>query len=354
MAVSRKGRIEHGQQFDPHSQVGPIPYTRQMQDYESADALVGQDNTEIQPIDAANSEVTIFDVAAIAAILDETSFVFADFVNFQLPDVLTGITTSFNISEGDGEHIQDAGDASSAGTSGGLALNPQSSAEGSAAIMPDAQPIIKQFSGQDVPAKRFSFYLPGSSITQAAILTKMAAIEAGTYLIWPVWKPESVVLSLKGQQLSLSQSASSHHSDQWATISTGTNLSSSVFPTSGRSDGFSKSGSVTTRTMFIPPTLHGSITLDPTDQTASTTTTVKANIPAITGTGSAPSFTAVTNEPDPITASAEGSISPTSISATSPATIPTSGIYVRDIRVEFYGWNYSFVSAVAVDFSHYA
>lgn len=360
MAVSRKGKLLHGQQFDPHSQVGPIPYTKQMQDDTSANALVGNENTEIQPIDAQDSEVTIFDVAAIAAILDDTNFVYADTVNFQLPDVLTGVTVSFNKTLGNGTHVQEAGFAASSGTSGGLDFNPSASAEGSAAIIPDAQPIIKQFLGQDVTCKRFLFYLPGDSITTAAILTKLNTIQAGTYNLWPVWKPESVVLTLQGQQVSLTQSAQSHHRDQWSLGATVDNISESYFPTGGSlSEGFSKSVGVSTRTQFIPPTLHAQITLSSPTDTASTTTTVKADIPTITGTGGAPSYSSISNHPTPLTMTANGAVltanaNPALIPATSPTTVPVTGLYVRDIKVEFYGFGYAQVACNVVDFSRYA
>lgn len=349
MAVDRLGKEMLGQQFDPRDPAGPIVYTQQMMDRDSADAIVAQAETEIQPVDAQNAEVKVYDGAAIQAALDAVKYSYAGYtsINGLLPDVLTGVAVTFNKSHGDGSRVTDAGTAVSAGTNGGISVSPQSSAQASAAILPDVQPIIKQYPTY-VPSTNYVFYVTGTTVTEANIKSRVSSLFSATLLSWPGFRPESVTLTLKGMQVSLSQEANSHESTSWSA----SDITIIRYPDGGVSQGYSQEVSVTNKTVTIPPTIHAAITLSSTSDTQTATTTVKANIPAVTGTIAA---SAITNEPTPLTITATGSISPSSaIPATNITAIPTTGLYIKDIRLEPYSWDRSFVRVEVVDFSYFA
>lgn len=170
---------------------------------------------------------------------------------------------------------------------------------------------------------------------------------------WPKFKPETHVFTLKGQQVSLSQQADSHVQYRWNTAG---DQSRAISPYSGsRSDGKSIEVGVTVRTVQLPPTIHGVITLATTTDTAQADVTVQANVPGILGTGGAPSFDPITNEPASLSATVTGSITPTSLAATSgQASIPTANLYILDMVGSPYQYGYSRVQVTLVDFSYFA
>lgn len=343
------GRIKHGARYDEQRDA-VLTYTEQVQDYRQADALVGTAKTEVTPQDRQASVVRVW--SGTIADLDSYFAAFAATTSIGgLPDVLTAMTVTFNKNHGDGESIHDVGTAVSAGTSGGLNVDPTASASASAAIIPDIQPAIQPTIANNVPVIIYVFYIKGD-VTQAAVIAKLLSASSLTVLAWPKFRPVSHVFTLVGQQKSVSQQADSHSQNRWANDS----LSYAISPFDGtRSDGFSLDTGISIRTIQLPPTIHGSITLSASSSTQTATVTVTANIPAIVGSGIAPSFDAVVNEPDPITITVTGSISPSSLSATSgQASIPTSGLYLLDVTSQPDIAGYNIVRATVFDFAYFS
>lgn len=422
--MADNGKLLQGQAYDPTDDI-VVRFTERMFQDDNADGILGQARTDITPHDEASSQVRVWESPATA--LDGIIYTFASTVNLQLPDVLVSVTITYNKSAQSSTSTHAVGTAVCTGTSGGLDLNPSSSAQAGAAVVPDAQVEIAQTWGQNVPVTQYFFYLAGN-VTTAAILAKLqtfltvatSGIVAGvvttttphglfanqpfkfitlntpsggvavattyfakvitdtthftysataggaalaghsaasgtlapTISTWPVFRPVSHTLTLKGMQVSLQQSADSHHQDHWNT----SDLSKAISPFSGSlSEGQGKDVGVTVRTVTIPPTIHPLITLSSTSDTADAATTVKANIPAITGTGLAPSFSSVTNEPTPLTLTATGSVTPTSLATTGHQTsIPVAGLYLYQIDTSPYKYGYATVRAILVDFSFFA
>lgn len=422
------GRLLNGARYDEQRDA-TIVYTEQMMDKTDADAVVGNMRTEVIPNDRDSSKVRVWSGASIPT-LDSYFKGFPGVVSFELPAVLTAITTTFNKNSGSGVSIHAVGDAAWVGESGGLNLDPTSSTNSSAAIIPDIQPIISTVDSSRVPVTNYVFYSASDIVTLAAIITRIqnaltiatigiaagiatvashsfsinqpikfatlvgasGGLAAGTlYYVtaissttvsfsvtrggspnashaatsgtlypvvasWPKFHVTSAVFTLKGQQTSISQQADSHIQYRWNSAG---DVSYAISPIGGmsptRSDGNSIEIGVTVRTIQIPPTIHGAITVSSTSDTATVTTTVKANVPAIVGVGSAPSVSAITNEPSSISATVTGSLTPTSLSATAgDSAIPTAGLFILDIDGQPFAYGYSGIRVSVVDFSYFA
>lgn len=423
-----KGRLLQGQQYDPTDGV-IARFTEQMVDNDTINTdVIGDAATDVIPGDHESSKVRIWSLPPNG--IDSFYFAFPGTRSIVFPAVLTGITITYAKSENDGESIHDVGNAAWAGSSGGMDLHPNATAQGSASIIPDIQPNYDEPFAANVPTTEFLFYVAGNTADQTAIITRLQSIltlavtsvVAGvvttasahglsvnqpfqfatvvggsggitaltTYYVktvpttttftysatvggaalaghaatsgteypvvarWPVFRPKPHTFTLKGEDLTLSQQADSRVQYSWSA----SNVSYAISPwnaTPTRSDGVSRNGTVTVRTVRIPPTIHGAITLSSTSDTATVNVEVTANVPAITGTGGAPSFTAVINEPTPLTETVSASVTPTSLSATSGATsIPTAGLFIYDVAGDLYKWGYGRVRVTVVDMSYFA
>ena len=211
---------------------------------------------------------------------------------------------------------------------------------------------------------RFTFSATngGAAITTATAVT---ATFAPKVYQWPLFFPVSHTLVCHGQQVSLRQNASSKQQASWDSTS---QFSYELLPYNGkRSDGYSKEVALTTTTHTISPTIHALITLSSTGTTKVAGTLVKANIPAMyySGTNTAfknfngGSLPAITNEPTAQALSATSLINPSSLAATTPTSIPSSGLYIVELQTNFVdadanGTIISFVHAVVIDASIFA
>lgn len=352
------GPILTGQHFDKTTGLVSV-FTEQKT---VAGANLGDDFTEITPIDAITQEVRVESPPSSEDIL-AYSIAGPGMTSFQLPRTLTGIVVVFNKSEGNGSNINNGGAAASSGTSGGLNFSPSSSAQGSASVIADIQPIIVETDADNVPTTEIHFFMAssvGSVPTTANVLTRLAAIMGASVSAWPRFKPKPVIMTASGQHVSLSASASSHHSDHWSAD----NLSASV----DTGKGLSRENGITINSTVISPTIHAAFDVTHADGsisggiltfTATTTVSATANLPAIIGSGPAPSFVAVENttdvDGDPISATATASVTPANIPATTITAIPTSGLYLKEMSSSPAEWDgYVSVHCAVVNFSFFA
>lgn len=187
--------------------------------------------------------------------------------------------------------------------------------------------------------------LSGHSATSGTLFPVVAA--------WPAFKPKAISLSLLGQTVRVQQGANAHLQNSWSADT----LSYVIFPiTSGgsptRADSISRSTDLSVRTVRISPTLHGALSISPSSDTADADVEVVAIIPEVVGTGIAPSFDPIENQPTPVTLTATGTISPSSFSATTGYTdIPTAGLFIHSLDSDIYKWGYNRVRVVLVNFS---
>lgn len=415
------GRLLHGQEYDKEGNL-LVPFTQRMHDNEGADALVGQARTDINPVDMNASLVRVYDAANVSGVYLR----FPGTINLQLPDVLQGITITYNSSSGNGDDVRDIGTVQWFGTSGGMNLNPVARAQASANIQPDLSFDIKQVWSQNVPVEHIVFYLSGT-VTTTQVLAQLRVIltaavtsivagtvtttaahgmavgqpfqfvslvgaaggvvidttyyvvavgstttftysttpggfaqighsaTSGTFapnvLTWPVFRPIAHTFTLKGQQISLSQNAESVLQYRWSADG----LSFVISPWFGtRSDGTSREVGTSIRSIRVPPTIHGAITITTASQTEQATTTVKADIPQVIGINGGPSFAGLDNHPVPQTGTVTASVTPTTISATSPSAIPTAGLYLAEVNGSPFRYGLTRFHVVLVDFSFFA
>lgn len=277
---------------------------------------------------------------------------FPSSANFDIPPILVSLTAVWHEDSGNGES-QTEWKGLAVGESRSLSGNESNSVQASAGLIPEVVPVIRRIAADRMPTTAHFFYLP-MPVTTADILGK-----CGAGAVWPIFKPEEISITLKGSKVSVQASASAS-----AAFSTGDDaVTGSVDLTKGT--GVSYDCSPFINVVNFPATLHGSLTVanathSPVAITASasagwigdkgTTLEDAVSTPAWADVAGMPSVTSERTE----LAEASGSISPTTFSATSPATVPTSGIYLFDSRVEPWDFGYARVFAETVDASIFA
>lgn len=258
--------------------------------------------------------------------------------NLPIPDQLNSVSVQWAESEGEGGFDSEwAGTAS--GQSYSLSGSEDGTAESSKSLIPEITFDIKQFWGQNLPTTMHFFYLP-KPVTLANILTKVSATA------WPVFKPESHVISLIGAKVSVQAKASASAA---VSVSIGDTTDYSRDLTQGQGDGYDVSNTHNTR--VIPPTVHETINFTGVTEKEST---VEATASAEwTGWGSPIAFPSADAT---ITASAdiEAGVSPTTLTATTPSSVPVSGVYLVDKKVQPWEYGYVMVMAEVLDASIFA
>lgn len=283
-----------------------IPYAGE--EDERLTGLEGDQWVEITPIDSGSARVRVYDIADIQAALSGMVVKAPITIDrVELPAVLTAITAVYNVTEAAGSDTHPAANMTlylAAGGSG--SLNPRASATASASVIPDIQVEIEERYCVNVPGYECTLYAPtGSTVAEilAALTTAMGAnVEA-----WPQFRPVAHTITAKGQQVSLTAKADS---------SLGVS-DTSYSKESGQA--LSREAGSSIKTVNIPPTIHDTITIATTSATATASVSADASIPTTTVSGPIASGTSGD-------AVATASVTPTSLSATTPASIPATGL----------------------------
>ena len=333
----------YGQDYNARFNV-VIPWTETT----IAPAASGAANTEIRPVDFARQRNRTYDFANITAAYAASNITFPGKFTVDLPNVLKKVSVTYNKSEGSGASNHPTSQQYVTFTAKGSgSLAPTSTAQSSAAIIADVTYEIEYYQGISVDCTHHYFYLT-STATLAQVLTKTGATSL------PKFRPQSAQFTAYGGQVSLQQSADSR-------ISASSEAFSRI---SG--DGYSTEVGVSSKVITIPPTIHGSITVQgQTTQTAEAYVAASADItqlvyaPKKGSTNGAPDFTiaptkvGLVNSPTPRYAQVKAGVEPTFLSATSPASIPTSGKYLVACSGEPVDYGFTLIHAVVVDFAQY-
>lgn len=347
------GPTRSGQLFNPKDQFGIIPYIEEKVRYDEATGLTGiegQDNTEIQVVDRKSATKRVYDVAAVKAALLEISQKFVRYTSIDgLPRVLSGLTVTFTKSAGTGSTSFPITQqlAIAVGDSGSVSINPRANAQSSAAIVTDLIPTIVPTEASNVPVKVYRFFQAEDNIEEAAILTRLTALADAPVLAWPKFRPVPHTFVLKGEQVSLQANAATTARVSWSSTSA-----------SGErvwGGGVSEERGVTSRSVEIPPTIHGAITLSPTSDTQAVDVSASAQSTEIVTTVPGGNNAAQENLQS-TSATVTGSITPTSLAATSGVTaIPTSGLYLYRLDIDAnFGFETALVVAEVFDFAYFA
>lgn len=329
MSVSGQGRLLHGLRMHGTHQV-PVPFTKQMDSaIDQADAIAEAATplTEVEPKDRGASDVISY------ATLDLSNYWLSyDGIErrMRIPDVLTSLVLTYEKGGGDTSYVEAADTTASGSYSVGVSLSGQ--AQASAFVLPKIIPTLHETWSFNQPVSHYFYF--GQAFDQATILAKLSAKLGTTVNAWPVFKPESITLKLVGQRTS---------SNARATFQ-GSVSSHSGGDSTSESAGFGEGQefSPQVETVQIPATLHGAITLSPSSSSQTNTATAGISASGIIGGGGGGVANCI----------ATGSVTPTSIPATSPAGVPTSGLYLFDFDIEpaeTFGWFYA--HAVVFDFA---
>jgi hypothetical protein len=317
---------KQGQQFDETFNIG-IPYTI---DRKVMGADIGDVSKEITPVDFIRADVKALDLTAAETALAAFVLSFPGTTNIQFPDILVSVTGIIEKTQGDGTY-DESGSGGWSGQ-GSASLSIRGTGQASAAIIPDLAVNIKSIYGNNIPTMQYLFFLL-MPVTAAQVLTRLTALVGSSVTAWPKFVPEAHTFTLVGQRLSLQVTANAN----WMS---GGSDSGDQFATSA-GDGFSNEVGLTVRTVRTPPTIHGAISVG--GDVADT-----ENLTADASAYADSTANAYRTE----SSSVAGSITPTTLSATSGATsIPASGKRLLRVNAAPYKLGYAKIECEVVDFA---
>lgn len=339
-----QGQLLHGQLHDKQFRVA-IPYTQQDTGFAYGGQSQNQGNpsAEITVIDANATQDKIFDYAALDASKLALFWQNPGFISFQLPEELLGLTAIFSTSKGTGAGLS-VPHAESHGSSWSVGVSASNHAGSSLDFIPDLQPDIKTHDASNVPCIECYYFTTGNT-TLAATLTFLTTKLGATVLSWPNFKAKRRSFTLKGQSLTISSTANV----QLAGSASGS--SSAVSDNAGYD--YSIETKSTVRSIDYPPYLNGSLTITGvggTPWTASDTIGVSAAA-SLTGSGNLSGSVVGGTSVPPQTVT--GLITPHTLSATTPAAVPTTGLYLKDITPQASDGDLFLQLAIVVDFAHF-
>jgi hypothetical protein len=275
--------------------------------------------------------------------------------NLDLPDVLLSAEATWNKSGGTGTFNSEWQGISTWQPSNdvnfSLSGSESASAESSASIQPSLVLDIKSPVGKNLPSTSLSFFMQTATLDATTFLAKVSTIMGGSVSRWPVFSPVAHTITLKGAKVAVSAKASGSASAS-ARGDAGTGDGSIM---RDKNDGSGSSCDVATmsETLRIPPTIHGEITIS---GTLSDSATAEASCKVGWDSYSTGQYIAgqeckifgVTADSGTVSLDAEGSIYPSTLAATTPSEIPSSGLYLIDSKITPYqsGWVQCFAEVI--------
>lgn len=308
------GEILQGQQYDRATDT-IARFTEQMCDVPTAAEFLDEPRTEVTPNDRGSSKVRQFNLAQLTTYFE--TFYRSNITTLEgldIPDVLLGLTVVWESTKGDGDYSSNA-TGFSTGETANLSLNENGNSQASAVVIPDLIPVIKTYPRR-APGVDYFFYLAGN-VSQADVITRLSAITGQTVHPWPVFKAEPLEFTLRGRHISVSARVDIQQTE---------NVSpSNLTYTKSSGKGTSEEVGSSVRTKSFSPTIHGQINLG--GSTSQITGTADSSVGWNAGTNW-PALSAHATK----SAIAQGSVTPNIVYATSPASVPTTNLYVHRIN----------------------
>lgn len=418
MSDTNRGESQFGQLYDTRTGAKiPFEEYVQNVVPGTAASVIGAAATEVIPKDANSVTVKVFDVEAFAEAYKEEFVRIGGYVDFDLPDTLTSIEVVWSQGSGIGAGDYPEGIANAV-SGGSINETARATAQGNVSLVPSLIPHIRENPARRVPKDDYSFYvgldtslpkmrarvtrfvvtgqtctiststdfitaaghgflngyevalttsgtLPTNAeedtryfvankttdtfqiaLTSGGTPINFTGTQAGTHTVrrvlaaWPRFNAQPLLFVLKGMQVSAQAAAEAH-----------TSLSDTSYASS-KGGSTSKDVSLNVQEKEIRATLHGAITLDlsgdpsPVSADVSVVAHVKEFIPT--------TLPALTETRTVSGADASTTITPTTITATSPTDIPTSGIYVYSVQADSTEYGAAYVTVTLVDFSYFA
>jgi len=228
------------------------------------------------------------------------------------------------------------------GTSINLSKSASDSANSSAAISPEIQLTFRDLATGNLYGTRYEFFLP-NPVTEAAILAKLATLAGSSVSIWPVFHPESNTITSTSQSISVTSNV---QISLEGSASAAEGLTSQGWD-KGTSDNFGVS--LSNGSVQVPPCIHGPIIF-----TSPSVGSATSRSQAVAATAYMSMFNSLVGSIDAIKnteGTAYGTVSPTSLPAVpgTHKTIPTTGLFLMDMDVRRYRWDYCQITAVVFD-----
>lgn len=305
----------------------PIRTSTQEMTPSQAALHLGVDSTTVEPLDRQQSRVTIFDSSGLASFwMQHTSR-----GSPRLPAVLKSLSIVYENGGGDGEYIEVG--TNSASGSGSISASVSGTAGCSSFSLGKVLHDI-QGAPSEVDISHNYFYSATTDIT--TILSRLTTKYAVSVLAMPLFQEKGITLTLFGMK----SNSSIRRSYQGSKSAFSSGVSESN--TNGLSTQIEKSP--VRDQIQIPATLHGAFSLTPTS-TETHGATVNVGVTGVINGGGGGLANAI----------ATASVTPSSISATSPTTYPTTGLYVSSVDVEAVDIYGAFlVHASVIDFSTFS
>lgn len=325
--------LRNGQKVDLQTGISQ-PFTEEDMQVSIAIGRLGLADVEMTPTDRNSTLVRTYGIPTLEILTFSRSF--RDTAAIELPDTLVSPTAVYETNSGEGASSETATGAS-VGSNPNLSLAVTSSAQSSASILPDLQILIKPNSRSVKPVLKVLYY-PRETDTFADILTSLTAIAGATVLLWPDFDGAKmpIAFTLKGQQASISTGATVKES-----ISAGD--TDTYIQSEGTSDSYQLGSSI--KTINVPPTIHGDLTI------SSATSHQDIDAVATATMESGTNWNGLT-QTETASATVNASVSPSSVSATTIAAIPSSGLYLYKLSSElspYFGYNTAY--AIIFDFA---
>jgi hypothetical protein len=241
-------------------------------------------------------------------------------INLNLPPMLKKIGVIWDEDRSDGFYSESQ-EASSEGVSdGSISSSASGNASGSASATPELDIELEEIWSTDLIATNYYFFTDKSE----KVIDKLRSLTGDNIKSWPIFKPKIYRLVATGKSVSSSVRFSTSKSES----------KSEDREATSKGGGVGATGSVDTdiKISRIGPCLCAGVTIS-----GGTFKNVTARV---TGT-----YTA--NQ------SAFASVSPISFAATSPPSVPNSGLYLIDSKVDPYKWGYNRCVATVFDASQF-
>ena len=260
-------------------------------------------------------------------------------IDLQLPNVLKNIEVVWSDQYSQGAFASDWSGSASGTKSYSLSGSESGSATSSVSLKPELILNIEQPWGSDLTATSYYFFLKssGNSVSSSMLLSRISGIVGETVKQWPTFKPVSHSIVLEGVSGAVKANVSAAASKSWQSEN-----GYSQDATRGNGKEFDLGTSLNAIT--IPPTIHGQITIS---GGTSKTRSVSANAAVGWYGNNFPTVQVASNLQTTVSAK----VSPTSLSATSPTAIPTTGKYIVKSSIEPYKWGWVRCAAVVIDAS---
>lgn len=259
-------------------------------------------------------------------------------IDIQLPNVLKHISVVWSDQYSEGSFSSDWDGWGQGTKSFSLSGSESGSATSSVSLKPELVIDIEQPWGSDLTATSYYFFIKNQSnaVSSAMLMARMSEILDSPVKKWPTFKPRSHSIILEGVSGAIKANVSAAASKSWQKDN-----GDSWDKTESKGQEYDLGTSLNAVT--LPPTIHGAITLSNTSKQR----TIKAS--ANVGWYGNNFPTVVVN--NSLEKSVYGNVTPSLLGATTPSSIPTSGLYIVKSSIEPYKWGWVRCAAVVIDAS---